>query len=367
VTEETDRPAPPRRVPPPYVGRSRPRPLRVPPTSGAAVGRKAVLVAAVVASLLNSDALMRAAQAMPPGFYRDLTLKVAAPLRQVSHATGLQQAHDLAFGWLNPNPAEATGDAPSLTGPEPAQGARLPPPAAVPAPSPSLPAPAPAPAAPLLRPSAARPLRLLVTGDSLTGYLGPLLATDLQRSGLVRTYVDTHNGTGIAKPYFVDWAALAAQQVRQYHPDVVVVFLGANDFVGMQLPGGGVAAEGSPGWEAEYQRRVQVVMSTYAQGRASRVYWLSLPTAESEQKSRDYTLINAAIRAAAPTVPGAEVVDMAAVFTPGGRYRYTMPINGHQTVVRELDGIHLNRDGSQVGADLMAAELAHDFGLPAHS
>ena len=49
------------------------------------------------------------------------------------------------------------------------------------------------------------------------------------------------------------------------------------------------------------------------------------------------------------------------VFTPGGVYRSSMPVNGRSTVVRRSDGIHLNAAGSAIAARLVLTRLAQDF------
>jgi lysophospholipase L1-like esterase len=49
------------------------------------------------------------------------------------------------------------------------------------------------------------------------------------------------------------------------------------------------------------------------------------------------------------------------LFTPGWRFRDAMPIDGRETLVREADGIHLNRDGAALAADAVAAAIDADF------
>ena len=50
-----------------------------------------------------------------------------------------------------------------------------------------------------------------------------------------RSIQDPHIGTGISNTVLVNWGTLAVSQVRQYHPNAVVVFIGAND--GYSMPG----------------------------------------------------------------------------------------------------------------------------------
>ena len=69
--------------------------------------------------------------------------------------------------------------------------------------------------------------------------------------------------------------------------------------------------------------------------------------------------VNAAIAVAAqPYRSQVRVLDMTDVFTPGGRYRAAMTVNGRETLVREPDGIHLNDAGARRGAGHRARAAA---------
>ena len=77
---------------------------------------------------------------------------------------------------------------------------------------------------------AARPggrLRLLATGDSMIQIIDGFLKAKLGPRR-VRVRSDAHISTGISKPSLLDWEAQARRQAAA-RPDVVVMFLGAND------------------------------------------------------------------------------------------------------------------------------------------
>jgi hypothetical protein len=52
---------------------------------------------------------------------------------------------------------------------------------------------------------------------------------------------------------------------------------------------------------------------------------------------------------------------MTDVFTPGGRYRASMTVDGRETLVRDSDGIHLNEAGARVALDIVLERLRADF------
>ena len=110
---------------------------------------------------------------------------------------------------------------------------------------------------------------------------------------------DPHIGTGISNTVLVDWGKLSVHQVRQYHPDAVVVFIGANDGYSMPGPGGQQVNCCGAEWAAIYAGRVRQMMNTYRQGGAARVYWLTLPTPRESARAKIAVVVNAAIEVAA--------------------------------------------------------------------
>ena len=160
---------------------------------------------------------------------------------------------------------------------------------------------------------------------------------------------DVRVGTGISKSLLLDWGSLSVRQTRKHHPDAVVVFIGANEGFPMKRPRGGPVDCCGSGWAAAYANRARRMMNTYRQAGAARVYWLLLPLPRDGERKRIARAVNAAIAVAAePYRAQVRVLDIAALFTPGGRYRDAMDVGGRQRIVREADGIHLNDEGAAV-------------------
>jgi lysophospholipase L1-like esterase len=214
------------------------------------------------------------------------------------------------------------------------------------------------------RPRRPGPLRtLLVTGDSLSQPLDAQLARDLAGREGTRVVRDPRLGTGISKSGLLDWGKLAVAQERKEHPDAVVIFIGANEGFPMRVAGGREASCCGGPWAAEYAFRVRSMMNVYRRAGAARVYWLLLPMPRDAARRRIATAVNAAIAVAAqPYRAQVRVLDISAIFTPGGRYRAAMPVGGRDTVVREPDGVHLNDAGAGVAADAVLAAVRRDFG-----
>ncbi|MEA2191808.1 MAG: uncharacterized protein QOI73_1929 [Solirubrobacteraceae bacterium] len=202
---------------------------------------------------------------------------------------------------------------------------------------------------------------LLVTGDSLAQPLDVQLARELSSQG-VRTVRDARLGTGISKADLLDWGRLSVSQVRKDDPDAIVFFLGANEGFPFEGAGGRVVGCCGPAWAAQYATRARQMMQTYRQDATARVYWLTLPMPRDPDRQTIARAVNAAILAAAqPYRAQVRVLDMSALFTPGGRYRAAMAVGGRSTIVRRPDGIHLNDAGARLAAGVVIGRLKADF------
>lgn len=203
-------------------------------------------------------------------------------------------------------------------------------------------------------------LRLLATGDSMIqivdGYLKQRLGR--RRGAAVRS--DAQISTGISKPGMLDWVRKARGQAAGFKPDVTVVFLGAND--GFPIAGARCCEEA---WVAGYAKRVERMMRSYLRGGRSYVYWLTLPTPRRAEFVRIYSRVNVAIKRAAERVGGGvRVIDIARVFTPGGRFRQHITFRGRRINARQADGVHLSTAGASVAAALIIDRLRADHALP---
>lgn len=212
------------------------------------------------------------------------------------------------------------------------------------------------------RPSRKHPLRVLITGDSLPGYLGPQLLNGLAPGGRVKGWTEVHDGTGLTRPDYVDWSVVARQEVKRYAPEVTIVLMGGNDFQNMVLPNGKILYAGTPAWTAEYARRAAICMRIWVRGQGGhRVYWLSMPPARDPRWAYDFSQINRAIQMAAARVPGAEYVNVLRPITANGRYADYVRVAGQYELIREPDGVHLNMAGSQIVARELMSVLRRDW------
>src|SRR5262245_55021817 len=162
-----------------------------------------VLVALVVAALLNSEAVVRAGEGMSQGPTRDVVLAVGRPLDDAAGFVGLHAPRDgldRAFG-QDPKTGSGTELEKGSTAilrrraKQRAQGFR--------------------------QPTQDRPLKVLVTGDSEAQFIGEQL-TEIAPKGLIDAEVVPRNGTGLTNPNFFNWEINAKDEIRDRKPDAVV-------------------------------------------------------------------------------------------------------------------------------------------------
>lgn len=319
--------------------------------------RDAIVSTLLIALLLlvfSGGSVRQAGEEMDPGTYRDIVMAVGEPTGWVADQLPLAEAGHTLTGWLSPDTelvgagfeegaAGAGGGGAAAGGPSPVTPDWFD-------------------AAALGESPPKRPLEtLLVTGDSLSTPLDVELGQNLAPGG-VEVIRDPHLATGISRDDLVDWAQLSATQVAEDEPDAVVIFIGANEGLPMPGPGGEEVSCCGPEWAAVWANRARQLMQNYAQRGTAKVYWLTVPAARDRDRAPITDAVNAAVEAAAaPIRSSVRVLDMGAIFTPEGRFRNAIELDGGETIVREPDGIHLNDAGSALAASEVEIALARDF------
>jgi hypothetical protein len=200
----------------------------------------------------------------------------------------------------------------------------------------------------------ARPIRVLVVGDSVATDLGNRLATRLSSigpAGSVVTTIDTRPATGLSRPDAYDWPARLATDLTRDRPGVVVAMWGANDAQAMPLPSG-PAAFGSPAWDAAYASRVMSVVEECREAGAL-LDWVGEPVMRSGLFDARMQHLDQIVRSVVVGRPDVMFSDVRPVLaTPIGGYTDALPgAGGSLVLVRATDGIHLTWDG----ADRLAA------------
>jgi hypothetical protein len=298
-----------------------------------------IVIALLVAALLNSEAIVRAGEGMGPGPTRDVVLSIGRPLDDVAGAVGLhlpRDGLDLAFGH-DPKTAGGTelerGSRAILNRRRAAEQRYA-------------------------QPTPERPLEVLVTGDSEAEFVGQRLI-DQGRAGLLEIETVARNGTGLTNPAFFNWELNARQEIDARDPDAVVMAIGGNDGFNVEA-GGALYGPHEPEWQTEYARRAAVVMRVLSGDGERPVYWVPPPTARDEEFNAIYAAQNRAVEQAAAIVSGGRYVDVYNTIN-GGNYSDELRIDGERVLARQPDGVHFTREGAVVPTRLILRAMARDF------
>jgi hypothetical protein len=216
------------------------------------------------------------------------------------------------------------------------------------------------------RPTAAKPLRLWVGGDSLAA--GPSWAVfeAAKATGVMKPLAEYQIGTGLVRSEFWDWPKHMDAVVRARDPQVSVFMVGANDDQPVNVDG---TSYGPPDahWVAVYRQRVRQLMTTLtANGRY--LVWIGMPPMQDAKYSQSMGLLDQIMQKEAAKHPRVRYIDAWTMFSAAGSpgtYAQSVPDeNGHLASMRLDDGIHLNVDGSQRLARAVLAEVGTIAALP---
>lgn len=236
-----------------------------------------------------------------------------------------------------------------LPKPEPASA---PNPGAKPAPTPALPLPA----LPVINADGTLTLaanqEAFFAGDSMMQGLAPHIALWLKKQG-VRSRNRSRYSTGLTYPNAQtrDWPAEIEQALAaNKRLKVIFMFVGPNDPLDMPDP----AAQGkrflrfaTPGWEAEYRRRVTRILDA-ADKHGARLVWLGLPTMRAARYEQKMAYLDGVIRRA--TEGRALYLPTRTLLAEDDDASYTasLTIDGKKTIVRAGDGIHFSTAGQRI-------------------
>lgn len=192
--------------------------------------------------------------------------------------------------------------------------------------------------------------RVVVTGDSMMLGVDSFLTDELAGDADVRP--DVRPGGGLTRPGN-DWTKIAREQTAKTRQSYIAIMIGAVDGFPMTTTGGAKVDCCAEPWIAEYSRRVRAMMATYLRKGRAKVFWATLPLPKTEARQTISMAVNTAIARAAAGVTGVGLVRFDLLFTPKG-YGDTIRYRGRNVLVREVDGVHLNVEGTAIAAKVFA-------------
>ncbi len=202
----------------------------------------------------------------------------------------------------------------------------------------------------------ARPLKVLVAGDSQAEYLGQAITTESPGWELDVT-IDDRISTSLARPDYFNWPAHLAALLDEDPPEVVILFMGANDHQDMADAAGERLVEGSAGWQAEWTHRLEVTLDLLVDPERQ-ILWVTQPPMRDGGLDEGVRLINSLAAQVIAERDLVTEVDIWDLFGGDGGYQNRLVGDGETIDARVDDGVHLTRSAASWVADLVFDQMA---------
>ena len=189
---------------------------------------------------------------------------------------------------------------------------------------------------------------VLITGDSMMQYIGIAARQNYPKLGLKVLDLSKHS-TGLLDKKSHNWAQIIKDTLaKNKNIKLLVMLIGANDPWGRSVNGKFYELNSSE-WREFYTGRVDEI---YKIAKASnvKVLWLSLPCMKKTGYEKKTQLLNEIYKSASEQ-NGQFFINTSEYLCQNDEYKTHIDINGKRSKIRQDDGIHINKVGSQILAD----------------
>ena len=189
---------------------------------------------------------------------------------------------------------------------------------------------------------------VLITGDSMMQYIGMKASQNYPKLGLKVLDLSKHS-TGLLDKKSHNWAQIIKDTLAK-NKDIklLVMLIGANDLWGRSVNGKFYELNSSE-WREFYTGRVDEI---YKIAKASnvKVLWLSLPCMQKTDYAKKTQLLNEIYKSASEQ-NGQFFINTSEYLCQNDEYKTHIDINGKRSKIRQDDGVHISKIGSQILAD----------------
>lgn len=189
---------------------------------------------------------------------------------------------------------------------------------------------------------------VLITGDSMMQYIGMIASQNYPKLGL-KVLDLSKQSTGLLYKKSHNWAQVIKDTLTQNQGiKLLVMLIGANDPWGRSINGKFYELNSSE-WREFYARRVDEI---YKIAKASnvKVLWLSLPCMQKTDYAKKIELLNEIYKSASEQ-NGQFFINTSEYLCQNDNFLTHLNINGKRSKIRQDDGIHISKAGSQILAD----------------
>ena len=189
---------------------------------------------------------------------------------------------------------------------------------------------------------------VLITGDSMMQYIGMKASQNYPKLGL-KVLDLSKQSTGLLDKKSHNWAQIIKDTLAK-NKDIklLVMLIGANDPWGRSVNGKFYELNSSE-WREFYTGRVDEI---YKIAKASdvKVLWLSLPCMKKTGYAKKIELLNEIYKSVSEQ-NGQFFINTSEYLCQNDEYKTHIDINGKRSKIRQDDGVHISKIGSQILAD----------------
>ena len=189
---------------------------------------------------------------------------------------------------------------------------------------------------------------VLITGDSMMQYIGIAARQNYPKLGLKVLDLSKHS-TGLLDKKSHNWAQVIKDTLAKNKGiKLLVMLIGANDPWGRSVNGKFYELNSSE-WREFYTGRVDEI---YKIAKASnvKVLWLSLPCMQKTDYAKKIELLNEIYKSVSEK-NGQIFINTSEYLCQNDNFLTHLNINGKRSKIRQDDGIHISKIGSQILAD----------------
>lgn len=189
---------------------------------------------------------------------------------------------------------------------------------------------------------------VLITGDSMMQYIGMIASQNYPKLGL-KVLDLSKQSTGLLYKKSHNWAQVIKDTLAQ-NKDIklLVMLIGANDPWGRSINGKFYELNSSE-WREFYARRVDEIYKI-AKDSNAKVLWLSLPCMQKTDYAKKIELLNEIYKSVSEQ-NGQIFINTSEYLCQNDEYKTHIDIAGKRSKIRQDDGIHISKIGSQILAD----------------
>ncbi len=202
--------------------------------------------------------------------------------------------------------------------------------------------------------------KLLLVGDSLGNNLGYGMIGQLTGYKNLKFALRAKASTGLSNSWFYNWETNLKTYLRTEKPNIVVVFLGANDRQNMRV-NGQILTYGTAKWVSAYAASVSR-MTKMATDAGAYVLWVGLPICKPYNYNKGMELISGIDASTIRHNSGARFIALHTLTADAkGNYTQYQVVNGSRQKTRGEDGIHFTANGQSVIGTYAISQIASLF------